>query len=156
MRTLLIVFAILLLLLTLLGTFGGSIKYNEPFYQPMQMTERMTGRESKSSYRNIGDPDTEENFYNDAPVPTTMMEMPSMPTMSSGPKNNFYNGVPGTPSNQEARPETSHFAQQIPSEMPIHHSGYTNAPLTHSSFEQEGFSIEPFEAEVHASMPASY
>lgn len=32
MRNILIVFAVLLLMLTLLGTFGGSIQYSEPFY----------------------------------------------------------------------------------------------------------------------------
>ena len=36
MKTLLIVFAVLLLLLTLLSTFGGSIRQAEPFYAPPQ------------------------------------------------------------------------------------------------------------------------
>lgn len=36
MKNLLIVFALLLLLLTLLGAFGGSLKYNEPFFEGVE------------------------------------------------------------------------------------------------------------------------
>lgn len=35
MKTLLIVFAVLLFLLTLLSSFGGSIRSTEPFYDPV-------------------------------------------------------------------------------------------------------------------------
>ena len=42
MKVLLIVFAILLLLLTLLSTFGGSIRPNEPYYEPLTQKEKLS------------------------------------------------------------------------------------------------------------------
>lgn len=41
MKTTLIVFAVLLLVLTLIGTFGGSVRYTEPFYQEPTVPDQM-------------------------------------------------------------------------------------------------------------------
>lgn len=40
MKTLLIIFAVLLLLLTLLSAFGGSISFKEPFYDASMMKKK--------------------------------------------------------------------------------------------------------------------
>jgi hypothetical protein len=172
MRTLLIVFAILLLLLTLLGTFGGSIKYTEPFYDATPIKGQFSNDSvddnmgmDKSEYRNIGDPeedDATENFYNDMPVTATAdMNMNDMTN-----KSQFYDGIPGGPSQSDEenkRPDTaySQFNEQVPGEMPTYASHYTNSPDNmnnnqYEDFSQQEFNIEPFEAEAHSSLPAGY
>ena len=60
MRVILIVFAILLVLLTFLGAFGGSIYQKEPFYiESPTMSETV---ESEKPYANNMEP--KEEFYN--------------------------------------------------------------------------------------------
>lgn len=126
MRTILIVFATLLVLLTLLGAFGGSIKYSEPFYvsatnvryeEPFQNLDMMPSQPHSS-------------FVN-----SEAMDMPGMPTDAAetyenlhvnGPKSQFYD-APQTPST-------------------FHES---------KAAVEEGFYIEPFEEDKN-DMPAAY
>lgn len=55
MKTIVVTFAVLLFLLTLLGSFGGSIRTNEPFYNPIPAVkeERYTEK-------------PKENFFEDS------------------------------------------------------------------------------------------
>ena len=82
--TLLIVFAVLLLLLTLLSTFGGSIRTGEPFYEPVAAAQYDPVSEyytAASEMPNFEPPSVmpsdamSENFANAVPTPS----IPSIP-----------------------------------------------------------------------------
>lgn len=115
MKTLLLVFVVLLFLLTLLSSFGGSIRTNEPFYdatpalreeetytntmppadmmpQPENFYPTMdANKPMESFYANLGTPlkqEAQEDFYSDVPsipMSTVSSAMP-MPTMDNVPK----------------------------------------------------------------------
>jgi hypothetical protein len=140
MRVILIVFAILLVLLTFLGAFGGSIYQKEPFFSNNSPDMDMTDSEftypglPKESYENTEDDDlimeNMQNMQNSQSMPPT----PPMPPMPEGPKDEFYN----VPSNM---PKSS---PMILEEQP-------------KRFLEDGFNIEPFEDEAPtSSMPAMY
>lgn len=106
MKALLIVFAILLLLLTLLSTFGGSIRQNEPFFAP-------SSREYY--YETPKMPSMVYDAMNNIQLPgvTGMTKMPGMgevPGMSQ---------VPGMPQHENygdlspaAYPISEHYAEE--------------------------------------------
>jgi hypothetical protein len=81
-------------------------------------------------------------------------------------KSQFYDGIPGGPSQSDEenkRPDTaySQFNEQVPGEMPTYASHYTYLLIIRNNnqyedfFKQE-FNIEPFEVEAHSSLPAGY
>jgi len=167
MRTLLIVFAILLLLLTLLGTFGGSIKYNEPFFDVVPT--------KKSQYAPLMGGDITSRFENGPP--TSMESMPSLnipqiPAQIS----QFFDGMPSTmqtpmpaPSQEEFAKKPSQVEGMISTMAPgsitetneqfyNNHPSSSSQPTSHSAFEEEvgEFNIEPFESSEYTSQPASY
>ncbi len=128
--TLLIVFAVLLLLLTLLSTFGGSIRTGEPFYEPVAAAQY----DPVSEYYTAAS-DMPAAASMPAAVPSAMpgFEPPSvMP--SDAMSENFANAVP-TPS--------------IPSIPPP-------PVVAPKKMSEEGFAIEPFEDENKASLLASF
>jgi len=95
MRTLLIVFAILLLLLTLLGAFGGSIKYNGPFFDvinnstnKVKFTPRLPGNELFSNFNgseNFGVGGTKIAPRHGGNLHAPFIDGPQMPTQSEMP-----------------------------------------------------------------------
>jgi hypothetical protein len=85
MKTILIVFAVLLFLLTLLSSFGGSIRTGEPFYDatPAVRKERFTEKQKERFYNMPQLPRSypAERFYQgpDAPMAPPSMTPPAMP-----------------------------------------------------------------------------
>ena len=77
MKTLLIVFVVLLFLLTLLSSFGGSIRPAEPFYDATP-AEKMTFVDQPYSYSNPVPP-RYDTFTTDIPPATDMYSMPPPP-----------------------------------------------------------------------------
>lgn len=159
MRTILIVFAILLLLLTLLGAFGGSVKYNESF-DDMKMDE--PENPLPDNYENM--PPNMEDFTDDTDQDPYDMsksqfyEPPSIvppPPSSTFDKENFANpAANGATSVTGVLPGMSKFTNgTVDSEH--------TAPLV-SNFTSEGmpgveeFYIEPFEQDSHSSIPAAF
>lgn len=135
MRTLLIVFAILLVLLTLLGTFGGSIRYTEPFYEVANSA--------------IVNAETSGKMSLPSKAPFFDQQPPPFPTTEP-----FYEPIPTTPGDVEesTKPKSSFTSMPpmptLPTKMP-----FSNGP---DNFVQEGFMIEPFEEDNKASFPAAY
>jgi hypothetical protein len=77
MKELLIVFAVLLLLLTLLSTFGGSIRHSEPFYAPHKQskeyyydTPKLPPNEYYDNTNPMMPPPISENYDNMMPPPS--------------------------------------------------------------------------------------
>jgi hypothetical protein len=87
MRVILIVFAILLVLLTFLGAFGGSLYQKEPFFSSNSPDYMMT--DSEASYP----PFKPEPYENMPSMPTDDASMPPM-----APKDEFYNVPSSVPS----------------------------------------------------------
>jgi hypothetical protein len=143
MRTILIVFAILLLLLTLLGAFGGSIKYSEPFYEVARKSQLEEQYEDARQF--------EEEQYEDMPPPAGPAEHYASVSGTGGapnsnkPKSEFYMPPPtNTATSGPVLPTT-------PSPVP---QKFANGPAE-GDYVQEGFYIEPFE-DIHNSGPAEY
>lgn len=82
MRTLLIVFIVLLFLLTLLSSFGGSIRHAEPFYDEMP-AEQMPSMET---------------FEYGNPEPPTYDTFTEMPSADMPPVMESYEEAPQQPS----------------------------------------------------------
>lgn len=85
MKTLLIVFAVLLFLLTLLSSFGGSIRPAEPFYDPIPAMNEVPppASDMASSYM-VPNPPNYDTFVDEEqkqqPPPPSMAELlPSQP-----------------------------------------------------------------------------
>lgn len=183
MRTLLIVFAILLLLLTLLGAFGGSIKYNEQFFDILdsnknKFTQRLPGNElfSNSHDKHNKQEAKYHNTFVDVPqMPVQTMipniDVPQMPTQVS----NFLDALPpsmpmNTPSsvpdlesyqipemsstNASASISGSHFYDGLP--PVISKPPFLEKSQFTDTFNNEPFNIEPFESDKHSSLPAIY
>ena len=163
MKALLITFAVLLLLLTLLSTFGGSIR-SEPFYQPAlqqtvdpreyyyNTTATHTQQEQHQPQLHISEQyeaaeypfDTISEQYAD--VPPVMPQAPQMPSVS----------MPQMPADLIKKVENvgsqmaqagltagSQMAQVAQSVMPT----LPQAVPVQQNPIQEGFNIEPFEEE---------
>lgn len=148
MRTILIVFAILLVLLTLLGTFGGSIKYREPFYELSTFAEQEQ-RQQKLRFEDMPQD-------NEPPSQVGGMEgiADSFP-VDNYPVESFYDAIPPTPGDYDkARFLDLPKAPQLGASQPQPPA----MPNTVSNFEpsMEGFMIEPFEEESRSSFPAAY
>lgn len=140
MRTILIVFAILLLLLTLLGAFGGSIKYSEPFYQVAKGTS------------------DEEDFTQDQQplghaVPHSGFENQDD---EDGPKSEFYATPPPKALFEDGLPAGGPSTTALPASVPPTGAqvGASIQPSTNAV--QEGFFIEPFEEDTYSSVPSAY
>ncbi len=168
MRTILIVFAILLVLLTLLGTFGGSIKYREPFYETSVYAEQ----EQRAGFEDMPPSDVVQQA--DMPPPTEvdmsnvqMSDMPPPPPDSAYGANNLNEIANSLP--VEQTPVEGFY--EPPSQIPIPpglKSKYVNLPQAPqlamnlpqppAQFDQgmEGFMIEPFEQDTTSSYPAAY
>lgn len=172
MRTLLIVFAILLLLLTLLGAFGGSIKYNEPFFNVIDNSNGNLMNKSMNKFipKIV---DTNSHFENGGmSVMSGMPEMPEMPNISVPQMptqvSNFLDAMPPNnsmklpltapssssssqpiPSMSSASVTGSHFTDSVPQVM-------SKPALLEKATFTNSFNIEPFEADVHSSVPADY
>jgi hypothetical protein len=146
MKTLLIVFAVLLLLLTLLSTFGGSIRPSEQFYQePKQRNEyyydgppmSMPSEQFMDSEGPIVAPPMSEQ-YESSPAPymsEQYTDMPGGPEMPGGISSGSGPSMPGMPSeNYEDMPQnipvnTERFA--APPKPPVPTSfgeNYVNVP----------------------------
>jgi len=103
MKTILVVFAILLLLLTLLGAFGGSIQYAEPFFEdvsepqepPMnyEFPEQQSGM--KSEFYNPPEP-----IQVESPAPT-YQEFPDVPEFPVVSDENVYMSSPSSQETHE-------------------------------------------------------
>lgn len=141
MKALLIVFAVLLLLLTLLSTFGGSIRPGEPFYQPES-------------------PDyVPEKFQQPMMPPSEPFQdqgIPDYPTMSSSPerfkqptREYFYE--PTAPTMQApSMPQLPPPPPPMPVMVPQQEMMPPPPPppmMTPSMGLSEAFTIEPFEEE---------
>lgn len=137
MRTILIVFAILLLLLTLLGAFGGSIKYSEPFYEVAQPSQLEEEYENARKF--------EEETYEDMPPPAG----PGAEHYGTNnkPKSEFYMPPPAKATAGSAAPALPTTPSPVPQQ-------FANGPVD-GDYVQEGFYIEPFE-DIHNSGPAEY
>lgn len=155
MKTLLIVFAVLLLLLTLLSTFGGSIRANEPFYQ---------------------EPAKDRNeYYYEAPISEQFSDVPGIPSDSISEEyqsplavsEQYQNGLPPVPEQFDEMPEDikqEPFATLPPQpsipdfKLPQVSAASSAKPsdATHAAPMQEGFMIEPFEEDKKVSFYASF
>lgn len=138
MKVLLIVFGILLLLLTLLSTFGGSIRSGEPFYQPMMQPKEYFYEDSVDAVSAPPDmpsgppPEEEPEMFGfseqfNAMSPADYPISEQFATETSAPP------MPPIPA-----PPSAIQVQQKPKES------YGNMPKTPFG---DGFSIEPFEKE---------
>jgi hypothetical protein len=128
MKALLITFAVLLLLLTLLSTFGGSIRPGEPFYQPPLETPMMPEEDPSA---------TKEYMYEQPQMTGEPVSMDASSDMLPAVSEQF----------QEYAPISENFVQQgpVPTQQPMPKASFTNtADLPAIS---EGFAIEPFEDE---------
>lgn len=175
MRTILIVFAILLVLLTLLGTFGGSIKYREPFYEVSTFAEQEQ-RHSKMNFEDmppqIDMPSSDMPSSDGMNVPMSDMppmgdEMPLPPPetdygsvdmsniVNSLPVEGFYQGpsVPMPPGYSLDKAEFMDFGE-LP-QAPQMQVGQPHPPASMNP-SMEGFMIEPFEQDSQSSYPAAY
>ena len=149
MRTILIVFAILLVLLTLLGTFGGSIKYKEPFYELSTLAEQE--QQQGQEQQKLG--------FEDMPPSSSPPQIGGMDQgvadsypVDDQPVESFYDAIPPTPGNYDkARFLDLPRAPQLGASQP--------QPPAVSNYEpsMEGFMIEPFEEDNRvSSIPAAY
>ncbi len=173
MKALLITFAVLLLLLTLLSTFGGSIR-SEPFYQPA-LEQRVDPREyyySTNQERRSND-HISENYEasdypfvsaSDASLSEQYTELPSvgqiqMPTdliqkveqVGAQIAQAGSQMVPQMPSQmptQMSQQMPTQMSQQMPTQMPTQMPQQMPQQMPSQTAPiQEGFNIEPFEEE---------
>jgi hypothetical protein len=178
MRTLLIVFAILLLLLTLLGAFGGSIKYNEPFFDVINDKANLKKNKFAQGIRGselFSNENKKQNTFVDGQMPTMPdmpnMAVPKMPTEVS----NFLDALPSNSSLKLPAAAPALNIQPLPSmssasasvsgshfyegpEPVISKPAFLEKPQSQpqqSNF-TDSFNIEPFEADKHSSLPAVY
>lgn len=136
MRTILIVFATLLLLLTLLSAFGGSMKQNEPFYDGIAINERFTDSM--------------------ATVP------PSQPGKSVADKakeaienaKKALTGQSKAPVPSSVKPVYAESKSKFTEEPNV--SIFPPEALKSPEYFEEGFAIQPFEDETQGSVPASF
>lgn len=179
MKTLLIVFAVLLLLLTLLSTFGGSIRPSEPFFQD--------AKQPNEYYYEA--PFQSEQFTDSMVMPPPMSE-----EYESSPASYIseqYNNAPGVSFNGPTVALSENFDEEMPESIPVSmpteefqtvqkppvptsfgenyvnvpsipevpimpnekKASYTNAPPQSI---QDGFMIEPFEEDKKVSFYASF
>lgn len=120
MKTIVVTFAVLLFLLTLLGSFGGSIRTTEPFYNPVPAVkeERYTEK-------------PRENFFED-----NLLRGPSMlEQINQVVEMEAKSAVPTPTGSSSAVEET--FYQVYPKEK------------FEEEHEREMFVPEPFESEEH-------
>ena len=175
MKTILIVFAILLILLTLLGTFGGSISYREPFYELSTLAEQ-----EQRSYSKVHFEDMPSSYVPDMPssdVPDMLMS--NMPpsdssygnnfvvtdiddSLKSPPVEGFYNGpvMPPPPPGFDKIPgfnnKKAGFMPELPVSSPPMGQPHPPANMSPSGQSMEEFMIEPFEQDSKSSYPAAY
>ncbi len=155
MRTILIVFAILLVLLTLLGTFGGSIKYREPFYELSTLAEQEQRHQiDQEHFRRFAAQEhpAKLRFEDDMPPPQDggMVDVAnSLPLDDQPPIESFYDAIPPTPSDIK---KAKFLDMPSAPKMPV------SQPHPPAQFEpsMEGFMIEPFEEDSKSSFPAAY
>jgi hypothetical protein len=160
MRTLLIVFAILLLLLTLLGAFGGSIKYNEPFLElPKMGSIKYNELPKKSKFMENLSGEGLSHFTEDASISKMGMDMnvasetlqlniPTIPPQIS----QFMNDLPPN----MTKPVTSDFSNHDSmNNDSLHQMDESNESKNKSLFSQD-FNIEPFEHSEYTSQPANF
>lgn len=150
MRNILIIFAILLLLLTLLGTFGGSLRYNEPFYdKPKSDIIYNYGVDVPKKVKSYFVSDPASAFLTSPVSPISPISPASAsPTISHAPTSLIFPPSPTFPVSHAPASPISHSAS----------TAYPIAPISkpHSKImENEGFDIEPFEADSN-NLPADY
>ena len=159
MRTILIVFAILLVLLTLLGTFGGSIRQSEPFYD-LSSTARTQLSQKKNKFydgqmpeplpsASSGIPELPKAPFVDMPMPSSSGSAMHAPFENEQRMEHFYEQVPLMPDDVEQQRKATFANMPNLSSVPA-------APKPPSQFVQEGFMIEPFEDDSKTSYPAAY
>ena len=160
MRTILVVFAILLVLLTLLGTFGGSIKQSEPFYDLSSTAQKQVSNDKNKFYdgemldplpsASSGIPELPKAPFVDMPMPSSAGSSTHAPFTDNEPNmEHFYEQVPVMPDDVEQKKAA--FAN-----MPMPSLPSAPKPTPPSHFVQEGFMIEPFEEDAKTSYPAAY
>jgi len=143
MKTLLLVFVVLLFLLTLLSSFGGSIRTNEPFYDanPALKEEEEPYTNTMPHESMMNSPHPPESFYQNAGANQSMERFYSnlQDPMKSDSHESFYSDVPmnvsmdGTPSmpmpTTGSTPSTTMpTATNIPSNMPLPTMGNVPQP----------------------------
>ena len=169
MKSLLIIFAVLLLLLTLLSTFGGSIRPGEPFTDGIASMTGLVNMPGMSGMHKMPSKEHSESFYNStAPAIHMQSQMPSQEHSES-----FYNSTAPAIPMQSQMPEMQQVSEQYEhAPFPSISENYNNplsiakasppqftmpttkqkqkytevsamAPMSLS----EGFDIEPFEKE---------
>jgi hypothetical protein len=124
-KTLLIVFAILLLFLTLLAAFGGSIRYSEPFYDVLPQQRKI-----KSNFMpSIGGDETEFNEYFSSNQPSKDWIKHQKSKYVNSIPNNTSNPLPTTTSlpTTPVAPTNNSSTMQMPSNKPM---STLSSPLT--------------------------
>ena len=166
MKELLITFAFLLLLLTLLSTFGGSIRPGEPFYQPALQTpssspyepSRKTLQENEPSMNPLYSSTNQisEQFMNASPStlppPPNMNSAASMPAMPSAPDMSSTPSMPSVPSMPSAVPtmtpeKRENYLSGAPIEDQLERPHISEQYANRNNNIHEGFMIEPFESD---------
>ena len=164
MRTLLIVFAILLFLLICLAAFGGTITYSEPFYEtsqvytaPQYTAPQYTAPQYTAPQYTA--PQSEPQFTaTQITNPDQQMTAPPLSSMSSSMPPSFEppsmsSSMPLPPMQATGQMQAmEQFYGKTKKRSSPPKSKYSNEP---EEFVNEGFMIEPFEVEQQ-SMPASY
>lgn len=136
MKVLLIVFGILLLLLTLLSTFGGSIRPGEPFYQPMAQP-----KEYFYEYDGMSPAEPHAPSQEFEPESMNMSEQFSDLSPADYPiSEQFKSAAPQPPI--PAKPPLPSLPSPIPEAK--RSEEFANMPKTPFN---DGFSIEPYESE---------
>lgn len=186
MKTLLIVFAVLLLLLTLLSTFGGSIRPSEPFIQEIkprneyyydtpnvseqfedpsvnlpampQMSEQFEHAPYMSEhYKNLAPPGLERFEEDPAKIPEYSAPMEYFTEKPKVPSFESFDESPLMPSADSA--PKAHFVDGPATNLTMS-SKNSMPPMTGGSAGgppmNEGFMIEPFEEDKKVSFYASF
>jgi hypothetical protein len=141
MKELLITFAFLLLLLTLLSTFGGSIRPGEPFYQPALQSPYESRKTLQENQLYSSTNEISEQFINTTPnIPTSIPQQITQPSIDplsliEKKKENYLTGAPI----EDHLERPIHISEQYTDRKPQH----ARQPQQH----QEGFMIEPFESD---------
>jgi len=159
--TLLIIFAILLLLLTLLAAFGGSLRYNEPFFNVI--SDKNNKKWPKSTFATRIGGDENEYFSNKQ----NSKKAPFIQENKNKQVSTFVNTIPQNSATKNMIMPTTTTPATINKKVAsvtapaaaISGSHFTNQVNSATSTTQNllpGFNIEPFEADNHASVPASY
>lgn len=141
-KDILLIFAVLLILLTLLGAFGGAIKYTEPFYQEVDQPSSPLFEEHFAASK---------VFEQAAHKKKKLAEKYTGP-MAPHPSTIQHYTEPTPP----VVPEMSFKPTSLPPMVPPAPTTLPTPPVTPPKEAFNGFMIEPFEEVTPSSYPADY